>query len=241
MNKRKVPITILNSLNEFLPLRGHLYDFEDRENTLFHMRDLSAGSEFFFSIIGILHENSLSRITVEYSPSSDNNVGKVVTEIKPEDLNRFFKKWIERIETYNNYMIDGDAIIDDFSESYFEEFELIDDPSNDKPLKPKVILLLDAYLNNIEDTIDNFITEDNQESISDLKSDVSNLRNLLTSENKVKIAKRLSRIWAKMTKTSIALMKEFVSEGQKKILTGSVNYLFEHGEGLIGDFIKHHK
>lgn len=138
---------------------------------------------------------------------------------------------IKRFEKVNSFF--DDPILNSYAEDYYSEFEIIDEDSNTKPFKTNQILLLDEHLENIENSLDKFKTENNKVQIEDIKKDINELRGKLTSKSKKWIIRNISIVWAKVTKLGTPLMKEFLSEAKKTFIREGLKYMIEQGTNLI--------
>lgn len=233
MNKKKqTPLTVLKALEPFIDKIGENYISVDSEKNLIRFIDVDSESDFFFNIEQYDIKNGF-KVLVEYKPHTEQNIEKHKTWVKGAEINTYFTKWVTLLKSYDKVKSPfDDPIIESFRDDYYTEFEIIDEEKN-RPLKPKQILLLDAYFEKIDKKIDKHITESNAEQIKEIKNDISELRENLSSKTKVWIANKVSWIWAKMTKLGPKLMKDFVNEGNKQIVKESVTQLIEFGKNLL--------
>lgn len=230
--KKQTPLIVLKALEPFIDKIGENYTNAESNDYLISFTDVDPDSEFYFNIENYETKNDF-KVLVEYRPFTEQNVEKRRVWIKGSEINTYLTKWINLLKAYETVKSPfDDPITESFRNDYYTEFEIIDE-EKDKPLKPKQILLLDAYFEKVEEKIDEHITELNSEQIKEIKNDISELRENLSSKTKVWIADRVSWIWAKMTKLGPKLMKDFVNEGNKQIVKEGVTQIIEFGKNLI--------
>lgn len=234
MNKKKqTPLQVLKALEPFINKIGENFINSEPDTDLIRFNDIDNESDFYFYVQQYKTKDSF-QVLVEYKPYSENTTEKRQLWIAGKDIGKYFEAWIKLLQSYDNVKSPfDDPIIESFKEDYYTEFEIIDE-ERDKPLKPKQILLLDAYFEKIEKRIEKHKTESNAKEIEEIKTDISKLRENLSSNTKIWIANRVSWIWAKMTKLGPKLMKDFVDEGNKQIVKESVSQIIEVAKNLIG-------
>jgi hypothetical protein len=231
--KKQTPLTVLKALEPFLTKIGENFIQSDSADNLIRFVDVDPESEFYFNIEQYQVKDGF-KVLIDYKPHTEHSTEKRRTWIKGNDINKEFTQWVSLLQSYDKvHSPFDDPIIESFQEDYYTEFEIIDE-EKDKPLKPKQILLLDAYFEKIHKNIDEYKTESNAKEIEEIKTDISELRDNLSSKTKTWIANRVCWIWAKMTKLGPKLMKDFVNEGNKQIVKESVSQIIEFGKNLIG-------
>jgi hypothetical protein len=172
-------------------------------------------------------------LLIDFKPKNKSNTSNSQNWIEVKNLETYFTNWIIILEKYESISsFYDDPILKSFTEEYYAEFEIIDD-DKEQPLKTKQILLLDEYLEFVENTITNFQNTDNESQIEEIRNDVINLRENLSSKSKAWVVKNLSKIWGKLTKQGVKFMKEFLSEGRKKLIQEGIKYVVENGSDFI--------
>lgn len=173
-------------------------------------------------------------LLIDLKPHSKLTTDNNRTWIEIKQLDRVFNSWVNLLKNYGK--IDSfydDPILKSFADDYYAEFEIIEEDAEIKPLKPKQILLLDKYLENVENSIEKFETETNKSELQVIKKEVSELRTNLTSKPKAWVIRNLSKIWAKLTKQGTQFLKEFVSETKKQAIKEGVKFIIEQGTNLL--------
>lgn len=233
MNKKKqTPLTVLKALEPFINKIGKNYVSTESENNLIRFTDIDPESDFYFNIEQYQVKNGF-KVLVEFKPHTEHSIEKQRIWISGTEINKCFSQWVSLLQSYEKVQSPfDDPIIESFKDGYYTEFEIIDE-EKDKPLKPKQILLLDGYFEKIDKRIDEYINESNAEQIKEIKDDILELRENLSSKTKVWITNKISWIWARMTKLGPKLIKDFVDESNKQIVKEGVSQLIELGRNLI--------
>ena len=228
--KKDLPLIILKSLQPFVNLRGEKFETLDPKKNLLKVVDQDPDSSFHFIIEEYKKSNSGKfQFLMSRSPTSQNDNGIYRTWVDIPDLEPQFQAWIKLLDEYENIeSFFDDPIINSFKEEYYAEFEIIDEDDADiKPLNTKQILLLDSYLEDIDKRLDKFITEKNAENIEEIREDISQLKDNLTSKSKKWVVKGLSKIWAKIAKQGTKFIKEILTESKKEMIKQSIKGLIE--------------
>jgi hypothetical protein len=231
--KKKIPLMVLESLEKYVLLNGDQFEAQPHEKFLINIVDKDKNSDFYFIIEDSKVENGL-KLLISLKPTNKETITGQRAWIECKDLDHYFNNWILVLKGYEKVTsFFDDPILNSFAEDYYSEFEIIDEESETKPFKPKQILLLDEHLEKIENNLDKFKTENNNVQIDDIKKDINELRNKLTSKSKKWIIKNLSTIWAKITKLGTPFLKEFLSEAKKTVIREGLKYAIEQGVNLL--------
>lgn len=233
MNKTKqTPLIVLKALEPYINKVGENFISVDSEKDLIRFSDVDTESDFRFYIKEYRVKGQF-QVLIEYTPHSELTTDKRELWIQGTEIGKYFNSWIKYLKMYDTVKsIFEDPIIESFRDDYYTEFEIVDE-EKDKPLKPKQILLLDDYFEKVTKKLDKHITESNSAEIDEIKNDITELRENLSSKTKLWIANKVSWIWAKMTKLGPKLMKDFVNEGNKQIVKESVSQIIEFGKNLL--------
>ena len=235
--KKKIPLIVHESLERFVKLKGENFIVIEPDNFLVRIIDADNDSDFYFNIEEYKVQNGL-QLHVDFKPANKLTVSNSKSWVDIRSLDGVFGNWVkflDRYETVNTFF--DDPILKSFVDDYYAEFEIVDENAESKPLKPNQILLLDKHLEYIENNIDQFKTENNKTHINDIKKEVIELRENLTSKPKEWVVRKLSIIWGKLTKQGTKLLKKFVSISEKQIIIEGVKYLIEEGPDLINKIL----
>lgn len=204
------------------------------DNFLMFFKDKDQNSDFYFGIRTYKLENNTLQLYIDSKPQSRLTTDEYARWIHGIDIGKVFQSWEDLLLAYSKVKTAfDDPILQAYTDEYYAEFEIIDNDSEIKPLTTKQILLLDGYLENIENDIDKLQTDENKEAIKSIISDVVELRKNLTTQSKKWVLKHLVKIWAKMTKQGTKFMKEFLSEAKKEIIKAAVKSVLENGINLL--------
>lgn len=230
--KKRIPIALRKILDEeYLEAEG-LFDYQIMENSIILFTDSDTKSNYHFEVVSVQEKND-PLFEINYYPSNDSNLLTFSGSVKISQFRNHFKKWKNLlIQSNTKSPLFDDPITASFKDDYFTEFEIIDE-EKDMPLKPYQILLLDEYFEKTLKQIDKYKNDSNSEQVSDIKDDINELRDNLSSKTRVWVANKVSWIWAKMTKLGVKAMKDMVNEGNKQIVKESIALIIEYGKNLI--------
>ena len=228
-NKKKYPLAILKSLEEFVDLKGEKFIVKNSDNYLIEIVDIDENSNFSFLIKDYKqNQDGRYQVLLERNPYDENNTSKQTSWISVKDLKVYFNLWLKMLEQYENVKsFFDDPILKFYQEEYLQEFEINNEEAFCKPLTSKQILLIDDHLNNIVFKIDDYRDENNGNKIDDVKNEISILRENITINSKIWVLKSLTRIWAKLNKLGPKFMREFLSETNKEIVKQGVKALID--------------
>ena len=239
INKRQYTLLQLEILKPLLEYKSYFFTSGIEANKQIFYKDATPLSSFFFSISLEDFRNQRQEIQISFTPTSSALMVCFASKVKPTDIFTHLKNWENILKSYEDFPIGEEKIIKDYTDEYYAEFILVDDPSNEQPLKVSQALLLDEYLEYVEHNIAEFIDEKNETEITDIKKDIAQLRRIITRVNKSEFVKKLSVISAKMTKVGLDLIKEFLTEGKKMGIKKALGWVIENGPELIEGFINH--
>ena len=230
---KKIPLQILETIEPYLNKKGTSFETVDPNGLLLKFVDKDNNSDFYFNIESYKMEGGF-QLLIDWKPSSKQTIANRKVWIKAEQLDAFFINWLTLLEGYEKVKsIFDDPILEAFAEEYFTEFEIVDEDAEIKPFSTKQVLLLDEHLDNIQKKIKEFQTEENKVEIQKIQDDVTELRENLTKKSKKWVIKKLSKVWAKITKQGTKLMKEFLTEAKKHAIKEGVKFVFEKGIDLV--------
>jgi hypothetical protein len=163
--KKKLPLTVLESLEKFVQLNGEQFEIHAHEKFMLSLSDNDKNSDFFFNIEECKNENGL-KLLIGWKPINKDNIISKRMWIDCKDLEIYFNNWIIVLKGYEkvNSFFD-DPILNSYAEDYYSEFIIVDEDLETIPFKPQQILMLDAHLETIEDNIEKYKTEVNNEQI----------------------------------------------------------------------------
>ncbi|MBV5283421.1 MAG: hypothetical protein JZU53_13430 [Paludibacter sp.] len=237
--KKDLPLSILKSLEPFVDLKGEKFEVVDPKDNLLKVIDKDPNSAFHFTIEKYQKSNNDPFIfLVKRTPKSIDEIGTDQNWFEASAINGQFNDWLILLNEYDTVKsFFDDPIIKSFQEEFYTEFELIDVDVDRSPFKTSQILMLDSYLEAVDNRLNEFITENNSCEIADIKADINLLRNNLTSKSKKWVVKELTTIWAKIAKQGTIFIREFLTESKKEIIKqgvkGILEFVIENGANLL--------
>ena len=225
--KKDLPLAILKALESFVNLRGEKFEVVNPNNHL--LKVIDKDSNFYFILEG--HQMATGgrlQVLMNKRPKSQEDINPYRAWIEISELQKYFNMWLSLLDEYDK--IDSffdDPIIKSFAEDFFVEFEIIDEDADKKTFNTKQILLLDDYLDKIDNRLSEHKTEENTPQIEDIQHDIAILRESLVSKSKSWIVKNLSTIWAKIARQGTKFIKEFLTESKKEIIKQTVKGTIE--------------
>ena len=225
--KKKIPLHVLETIEPFVNKKGVYFDAINPENFLLKFIDKDNSSDFYFNVETFKNDKGFE-LLVDWKPYNKQNITNKKSWIKEEQLKSFFSNWLTILEGYDKVKsVYDDPIIEAYAEEYYSEFEIIDEDADIYPFSTKQVLLLDKHLDNIRKRIEKYELAENNEEINKIKVEVDELRENLTKKSKKWVIKKLTRIWAEITKQSPKLMKELLSEAKKLAIKEGLKYLID--------------
>ncbi len=229
--KKKIPLEVLELIEKYVNLKGEEFEVINPGEFLLKIIDRDKNSDFYFNIEQYKKDKGI-QFLINYKPRDKQSLDNHKIWTSSKGVDDFLSVWISLLEGYSNVnSFFDDPILNSYANDYYTEFKIIEENADIEPFKPAQILMLDQFLENIENNIENYQTIENKEGIQEIKRDIVDLRESLTSNTKSFIIKKLSNIFAKITKQSSKMFKEFLSEVKKEsikqIVKGGINLLIE--------------
>lgn len=237
--KKDLPLVILKALEPYVGLKGDKIEVIDPKENLLKVIDKDVNSDFHFTIEKYQKANNNTyQFLMTRSPKNTNDNGQYQTWVEVSGLTGQFDVWLKLLneyETVNSFF--DDPITKSFREEFFAEFEIIDDDADINPLNIKQIMLLDSYLELVDDELNVFLDESNSQDIQEIKEEIFLLRDNLTKKSKKWVVSKLANIWAKIAKQGTKFIKEFLNETKKELIKqgvkGLIEYVKENGADLL--------
>lgn len=238
--KKDLPLVILKALEPYVGLKGDKFEVIEPKENLLKVIDKDIDSDFHFTIEKYqkASNNNTFQFFMSRSPRNINDNGLYQTWVEVSGLGGQFDAWLKLLneyETVNSFF--DDPITKSFREEFYAEFEIIEEDANTNPLNTKQILILDSYLDSVDNKLTEFTTENNSQDIQEIKEDILLLRENLTKKSKKWVVSKLTGIWAKIAKQGTKFIKEFLSESNKELIKqgvkGLIDYVKENGQDLL--------
>lgn len=227
--KKKLPITILKSLESFVNLTGEKFKIIDPKENLLHVLDIDSTSDFHFKIEKYeKKQNGSFQFLMSRTPINENDNGVQRNWIEIKNLESQFKSWLNLLDQYETIeSFFDDPIIKSNAEKFFQKFDIIDENADVETFDLEQQLFLEEYLDNSKKKLEKLKKGESNEKILEieiLEKETEEIKSALTIESKKKIMIRLSKFWGRAQKTGLQVIKEiFVSvtaELAKRLMLG---------------------
>ncbi|NDW18362.1 hypothetical protein D0T53_05450 [Dysgonomonas sp. 216] len=234
MAKKDYSIEFLKAFEPFVHLKDEKFKIISETSNVFECYDLEHKLFFIIKNYEQTGRDGQVLLRVLQNPASSTKKESSSKSVRLSDLSKVFQAWLDMLDEYDkvNSFYD-DPIVSAFADEYYAEFEFVDKDADIKPFGIKRILAIDSFLESTQQKLSQYLTEENQIQIEDIQNDITELRENLTSKSKKWVARKISIIWAKMTKQGLQFVKDFVKEGKKQMIEIGVKFLIETGKNII--------
>lgn len=185
---------------------------------------------FYFAVEQNESMNSNDYI-VELKPSSYFNSRVRSSTVEQKQLGPQFENWFDNVVRY--YATIGeiqeyvDPILRQYEEEFYTEFAFEQDGEEDKVYDLNTQLLIDQFLEKIQLKLEEAKTPANETTVKDIQEDVAKLREEYTSLTKGEFREKMSKVFAKIRKGGISLLKQVWDETKKyaikKLIEGALD------------------
>lgn len=239
--KKKVPLEILQKIQPLIDQYPNLITLVPDTSVIFKFKDADPDSVFHFTLVE--RNESTWKYILTYAPSSTYNVSETSSETDANKICEIFESWIINLKTYNELnTIFDDPAQKSYQKYYYDNYQIVDEDAEYAPFDPPRVLYLEEHLEAVKEFV-----EKNVELFKDpadaesIKASCDELIEELTVSPKNTVMKKLTNIWAKISKGGTKLMKKFLtefgSELKKKLIEEGVTtitkYLSDHGGDII--------
>lgn len=214
----------------------------NNEEFLLFLRDSDIQTGFYF---GFIREepNGTNGHTIQCSnrPANSAQLTAITQTIKLSDLGQVLKNWFINVGFYQTESILNDPILTGYEKEFYNDLKIIDGDSDYNPFNYQQQLLLDRFLNNVINNIDEVQDERNKDKIQEIINETQNLQEDATSLSKNAFMSRLSFIFAKARKGGLKISEFLLKEFAKEILKESAKPIFDFAVNHTGDIAKYIK
>ena len=217
--KKNIPLAILQILQPFADKHSNLVNVLPTNDRIFKLNDKDDKSDFYFDVVRQELSNGNHGYIIEFKPASkiDVNVGKQWTKL--ESIIAFADNWIKIIEEYNLVQtIYDDPIEKQYQQEFYRDFKIVDEDAITSRFNFSQQLLLLTYVENLEEYINQDISEFTEEEKGDLLKESKNLKHEISIETKDEYVKKQSGFWAKIRKKSIKACEFALKEFAKVVI-----------------------
>jgi hypothetical protein len=241
MKKNNINLSIaLNRVIE--PLLREKYKYcriEKKQDVLLYLKDSYDESDFYLGIIREQIEANSHVIQYSCKPASSQNIKAATQNVTLEGFNNEFKAWLSNLEYYHGDSILNDPILTGYRNEFYDDFKIVDDDADYVSFNYGQQLLLDRFLENVINNIDEVETPRNKEIIYEIINDSTILREQITTETKNGFISKLSQIFAKARKGGLKITAFLFKELGKEIISESAKSIFSFAMNNSGEIIKY--
>lgn len=230
--KKELPLKVLKALEKYVNLKGERFEVLPPDGFLLKIKDIDPNSDFYFNIIEYKLDSEL-KILIDRKPFNQSTTQNTSNWVSIKALDGVFNGWVNLLKAYEltPYFYDNlDLKTKRLADEYYCDFEVLEAEEEDY-LKPKDLLLLEGYLNAVEQYLDANAIEENKPVIEDIKNDILTLKKTSSSKQKKWVLKKVAVIIAKAASASIELgnhlFKLFRDASVKAIAKQGVTLLFK--------------
>lgn len=226
--KEKVPLAILEALNPASNENLQYVSAHDEQGTILLLKDKSPTSDFYYKIIKKENRSSGLHFQVEYKPKAKENTDQHQRWLLLEATLSTLNTWLSLVGAYyTTKSILDDPLTRSYADSYYSQFEQVDDDANYAGFSLGQQLFLAEYLTNVKVKFEN-LKEGRSPAetiqLTELQTEADDIQRNLTKESKKAIVKKLAMLWAKAQRIGLDVIKEIfvsvASEITTKLLTG---------------------
>lgn len=225
MDKREIPLSILNYLNQIKPEDRDLYKVVKDKKSILFIQENSHEPTQFFQILNSERLSGINFYSISMKPHSVDDPGIFNTQVEPKKIEVFFKRWMLMIQNYNSVKIFNDPFLKQYQEEFYHQFEIVDEDAEINSYNLEIQLRIDELLQEMSDQLEKHDPDKNTE-IKLLQNDISELRESQSQMTKKKFVKSFSILLAKVRKYGIPLLKEILDaakkEAIKQLLSGNL-------------------
>jgi hypothetical protein len=226
--KKKIPLLALEKIEPFLLKDNDFFQITTPGDFLLKFIDKDNDSDYYFIIEQYKIESSKLQLLLNYKPQSQETVENYRVWTNGEILDQVFADWLKLLERYSKVKtIYDDPIEKKYKEEFYTEYEIVDEDASTISFNIEQQLWLDSYLEKVINILDSF--DETNPMIIELKSQVIELKDNLTTLTKKKIIEKLSWIWAKSRKIGLPILKQIYIEIRyeiiKQLVEGNINII----------------
>ncbi|WP_028666317.1 hypothetical protein [Runella zeae] len=237
--KKLIPFAVLEKIQPLLDkYRDSIKILKDPKYAII-IKDADPKSDFFFRI---RHQDGNDLHHIEFHPLSEKSLRPYSMDANLQELVSTVTNWLTLLDKYNQLQtVFDDPMLEAHANTFFEVLKMNEDDADQVPFDPIRMLYLDQYIEAVKLILQKYEESTDLDSkkmqLEEIKEDCEALQEQLSSLPKNKVVKYLAKIWAKSSKYSIALMKEFLAEFKKETVKWIAKQMYE-GEGSFFNQIK---
>jgi hypothetical protein len=230
--KKNIPLVvcqdterILKQIRKICLANSDIVKYFEDSTSLIRVIDLDDKSSFYFQIHSVKLHNNKTIFTFEYKPQSVSNINPGEQAFDYDNTIRYFNLWIQFIKSYNAISISEEDKINEFYENeFYSAFDIIDEDADINPFDLEKQLVISKL---IDSTINSLHANDISNK-DEIIVDLIDLKKNQQNYTKRIAIRKLSKIFTKIRKRSIDLLKFVLKEFIKESIKLGIHTGFEY-------------
>lgn len=240
--KKRISVNLAKTIEPLVQQYYGLVNIVDETGYKLYFRDKDSNSDLFFGISKETQDNNSHVIHYACKPINSKTGDGGSTSDRIDNFVKVFNTWLDNLKYYDAESILNDPILRGYQEEFYHDFKIVDEDADIASFNYDQQLRLTEFLEKVYNNIDSIKDERNEKVIEEIKNEVCDLQNKVTSETKNGFMKKLSGLFAKARKAGIKIsnfifkefIKEFLKEGAKWLFNFAAN-----NADKLPDYIKH--
>ena len=232
--KKQQPLAVLKAIEPILLSIDHeAFNLVKDGPELLLVKDADANSDFFFEISKHLQTNHGTAFNIRFSPKNESDVSTDTSLVILANIQGFYTNWVKRVRGYAEVKSKyDDPILKQYAEEFYNELVSADEDATTVAFNFKQQLLLDGALDQVIEVLASKKDEHNEEAIDKLIGEAQEIQNTLSEHTKQETLTKLSKLFAKVQKSSFKWIKDVYPIIQKEIIGAIVKTAVTAGVGL---------
>jgi|GEM_PF-2595920 len=241
--KKRISVALSKSIEPLVQEFYGLLTIADSDDYKLYFKDRDSDSDLFFGIVKETQDSNSHNI--HYSCKPKNSKSGDSSGQTYDSLNvflRVFKEWLENLKYYDEDSILNDPILRNYRDEFYNDFKIIDDDADEVSFSYEQQLRLTEFLDKVYYNIDSVKDDRNEKVVEEIKKEVCDLQNCVSTETKNGFMKKLSLVFAKARKAGMKISNFILKEFIKEFLKEGAKWLFNfatNNAGKIPDYIQH--
>lgn len=241
IDKKKVPLDVLyaikdlrNQLKDIAEQNKDLIEFKELPDWIFFSLDKDQNSNFYFRVSDY-EQNESDRKTyfkVEALPTYTSMLTPYVSKTLTQKIVETFSTWITLLKNYNEIQLSDEQVLEKkYEEEFLEYFDILDTDAEIEPFEIKQQIFLNDF---IDYTITELKKDVHQDiEIAEIILQAETFKKNIPLETKRESIRSLSKIFAKIRKRSIPLIKKIGKTFVDKLVEKGVGWAVDKGEEFL--------
>ena len=215
-NLTKAPLVVLDAIRPFVELKSKLFVRVPTEKGYLKFEGTGICKDLYFTFIQHESKGTEFNMLIQICPYNKNFPGPKDTWISFKNLNATFDQWVKALESYHDHGIafGNYARESKLEEEIYADFEPIEETKDDS-ISVNDLVRIDENLEQLKLWIEENKTAFLPVIYEAIKSEIQFTQQNLTESSKSELAKKVSKIFAKIMKNGPRFLKETAVETLK--------------------------